>query len=82
MVGHSEIGDLFGISCNGSWQYASYHKRGISSEVSLCSFDVIVLTDHLTDPQEVLALHFVVLTTALKFLNADMNGNPLFIKVR
>jgi len=51
-------------------------------KVSLCSFDVIVLTDHLTDPQEVLALHFVVLTTALKFLNADMNGNPLFIKVR
>lgn len=51
-------------------------------KVSLCSFDVIVLTDYLTDPQEVLALHFVVLTTALKFLNADMNGNPLFIKVR
>lgn len=57
--------------------------RGVSAvKVSLCSFDVIVLTNHLTDPQEVLALHFVVLTTALKFLNADMNGNPLFIKVR
>ena len=51
-------------------------------KVSLYSFDATVLTDHLTNPQEVLALHFVVLTIALKFLNADMNGNPLFIKVR
>lgn len=51
-------------------------------KVSLYSFDAIVLTDHLTDPQEVLALHFVVLTIALKFLNADMNGIPPFFKVR
>lgn len=44
-------------------------------KVSLAPLMLSFLRIALTNPQEVLALRFVMLAIALKFLNAAMNGN-------